>query len=184
VQTKLNIGLKWQKRTKELMAQINETKEMHTKAVTELQTEVTSLKAQIESLNGEVSTAKQDMTSKSKEADDAKQEMTTLRASLAEKETALAQVAANVNTSPASATDSTLIAEAPDPEAQKALDQAKQRISELESQLSAAIKTRDEAVAEQSRLQSAATANATEGSTQDALRQDLVCRCDADPRRT
>ncbi|KAG7562262.1 hypothetical protein FFLO_02348 [Filobasidium floriforme] len=173
VQTKLNIGLKWQKRTKELMAQINETKETHTKAVTELQTEVTSLKTQIESLNGEVATAKQNVASKSKEADEVKEEVARLKAGLADKETALAQAAVNANTSVTPASEVTPVVDGVMAETQKALDQAKQRIGELESQLSAAITTRDEAVAEQRRLQSAATANVAEGHTQDALRQDL-----------
>lgn len=180
VQTKLNIGLKWQKRTKELMAQINETKETHTKAVTELQTEVTSLKTQIESLNGEVATAKQNVASKSKEADEVKEEVARLKAGLADKETALAQAAVNANTSVTPASEVTPVVDGVVAETQKALDQAKQRIGELESQLSAAITTRDEAVAEQRRLQSAATANVAEGHTQDALRQDLVCRRDVD----
>lgn len=180
VQTKLNIGLKWQKRTKELMAQINETKETHTKAVTELQTEVTSLKSQIESLNGEVATAKQNVASKSKEADEVKEEVARLKASLADKETALAQAAVNANTSVTPASEVTPVVDGVVAETQKALDQAKQRIGELESQLSAAITTRDEAVAEQRRLQSAATANVAEGHTQDALRQDLVRRRDVD----
>lgn len=181
VQTKLNIGLKWQKRTKELMTQINETKEKHTQAVTDLQTEVTSLKSQIDNLNGEVSTAKQDAASKAKQAEDSKQEVATLKTSLAEKEAAFAE-AQNSGTSSAT---TTLAAEAAPAstenataEVQKALDEAKQRISEVESQLSLASKARDDAVAEQTRLQSAVQSassdTAKDTSGEDALRSELV----------
>ena len=173
-QLKLNIGLKYQKRTKELTAQINETKETHGKAVADLQAQVDSLTAQIEKLNEEISSAKRDAASKLKEADDVKQEVATLKTSLAEKETALKEALASAENAEASPPVAPVSPQGATAEVHQALEQAKQRISELESQLSTTTKARDDAIAEQARLQAASTESAKLASADDALLKDLV----------
>ena len=175
VQTKLNIGLKWQKRTKELMSGINETKETHAKAIDDLQAQVTSLNQQIETLQSENASVKQEVETKSRRADDLQSRITGLEQSLAEREQAIQQAsAASSATIPVPAVSEPLV----DASAviQGSLDQAQQRIIILENQLAEAIQARDNAVAERTLSQVKPTAVVTDPLAEQALREELVSR--------
>jgi len=175
VQTKLNIGLKWQKRTKELMSGINETKETHAKAIDDLQAQVTSLNQQIETLQSENASLKQEVETKSRRADDLQSRITGLEQSLAEREQAIQQAsAASSATIPVPAVSEPLV----DASAviQGSLDQAQQRIIILENQLAEAIQARDNAVAERTLSQVKPTAVVTDPLAEQALREELVSR--------
>ena len=175
VQTKLNIGLKWQKRTKELMSGINETKETHAKAIDDLQAQVTSLNQQIETLQSENASLKQEVETKSRRADDLQSRITGLEQSLAEREQAIQQAsAASSTTIPVPAVSEPLM----DASAatQASLDQAQQRIIILENQLAEAIQARDNAVAERTLSQVKPTAVVTDPLAEQALREELVSR--------
>ena len=175
VQTKLNIGLKWQKRTKELMSGINETKETHAKAIDDLQAQVTSLNQQIETLQSENASLKQEVEKKSRRADDLQSRITGLEQSLAEREQAIQQAsAASSATIPVPAVSEPLV----DASAviQGSLDQAQQRIIILENQLAEAIQARDNAVAERTLSQVKPTAVVTDPLAEQALREELVSR--------
>jgi len=175
VQTKLNIGLKWQKRTKELMSGINETKETHAKAIDDLQAQVTSLNQQIETLQSENASVKQEVETKSRRADDLQSRITGLEQSLAEREQAIQQAsAASSTTIPVPAVSEPLM----DASAatQASLDQAQQRIIILENQLAEAIQARDNAVAERTLSQVKPTAVVTDPLAEQALREELVSR--------
>jgi chromosome segregation ATPase len=173
VTAKLNIGLKWQKRTKELMSQINETKEAHAKALEDLRTQVTALQQQVESQNGELSRARQEAETKTKEADGLQSQVRSLTQTLSEKDAALAQAsAAPVATT--SVVEEPAAGGSNSAEVQDALNQARQRVADLETQLASAVKERDDAVVERIRLQAAATQTATDTSAQQALQNELV----------
>lgn len=175
VQTKLNIGLKWQKRTKELMSGINETKETHAKAIDDLQAQVTSLNQQIETLQSENASVKQEVETKSRRADDLQSRITGLEQSLAEREQAIQQAsAASSTTIPVPAVSEPLV----DASAviQGSLDQAQQRIIILENQLAEAIQARDNAVAERTSSQVKPTAVVADPLAEQALREELVSR--------
>ena len=175
VQTKLNIGLKWQKRTKELMSGINETKETHAKAIDDLQAQVTSLNQQIETLQSENASLKQEVETKSRRVDDLQSRITGLEQSLAEREQAIQQAsAASSATIPVPAVSEPLV----DASAviQGSLDQAQQRIIILENQLAEAAQARDNAVAERTLSQVKPTAVVTDPLAEQALREELVSR--------
>jgi predicted nucleic acid-binding Zn-ribbon protein len=175
VQTKLNIGLKWQKRTKELMSGINETKETHAKAISDLQAQVTSLNQEIETLQNENANVKQEAETKSKRADDLQSRIAGLEQSLAEREEAVRQASvASSTTIPVPAvSESPVNASA---ELQGSLDQAQQRIAVLETQLAEAVQARDNAVAERTLSQAAPTAVVADPSAEQALKEELVSR--------
>ena len=175
VQTKLNIGLKWQKRTKELMAGINETKETHAKAVNDLQAQVTSLNQQIETLQNENAILKQEAETQGERAVDLRSQIAGLEQKLAEREEAVRQASAASSTAiPVPAVSEPLVNASA--ELQGSLDQAQQRIVVLETQLAEAVRARDNAVAERTLSETAPTKVNADTAAEQALKEELVCR--------
>jgi chromosome segregation ATPase len=166
-QGKLNIGLKYQRRTKELLAQIADTKDQHTKAIADLQSQIDTLKAQSQTLENDVTAARQEAALKAKEVEDNSQEMAVTKRSLEEREAEIAKMAQAVPSE--TAQSGSAISEDAAKAMQSSLDLAKERISELEKELSAVRVAHDEAV----NASQKPTATQTQAETVRAVNSDM-----------